>query len=165
MKKLLFALAVVICCVFTAQGQSTYKTSVGLRFGYPLSVSLKHFLNEKNALEGFIGYRRWSVYASDFRVGGLFLVHNPITSVEGLQWYYGGGATAIFWNYDDLFYANDDYGSLNVGIMGEIGLDYKFAGLPLNLSVDWVPTFVIGRGAYDGFRADAGALSARYTLK
>jgi len=74
------------------------------------------------------------------------------------------GATAIFWNYDNVFYANDNFGSVNLGIMGALGLDYKFADAPINLSLDWVPTFVIGEGAYNGFRADMGALSVRYTF-
>lgn len=166
MKKLIFTLAVIFCCVFAAQSQSSdYKTAVGLRFGYPTSVSLKHFFSEKNAVELFVGYRRYWRYASDFRIGGLYLVHTPITDVEGLKWYVGGGATAIFNLYDDVYYASDNYGSVNLGIMGALGLDYKFADYPINLSVDWVPTFVIGSSAYDGFRAGYGALSARYTIK
>jgi hypothetical protein len=166
MKKLIFTLAVILCCIFTAQSQSSeYKTAVGLRFGYPTSVSLKHFLNGKNAIEFFAGYRWYTRYASDFRVGGLYLIHTPIKDVEGLQWYFGAGATAIFNIYDDVFYASNNYGSVNLGIMGALGLDYKFADYPINLSVDWVPTLVIGESAYNGFRFGYGALSARYTLK
>lgn len=165
MKKLIFALAVVLCCVFSAQAQSDYKTAAGLRFGYPTSVSLKHFFNEKNAVELFAGYRRYWRYASDFRIGGLYLIHTPIEDVEGLKWYAGGGASAIFNLYNSAYYASENYGNLNLGIMGALGLDYKFADYPINLSIDWVPTFVLGTSAYDGFRAGYGALSARYTLK
>lgn len=165
MKKLIFTLAVIFCCVFAAQSQSDYKTAIGLRLGYPASISLKHFVSEKTALEGFVGFRRWDAYAADFRVGGLYLVHNPIAEVAGLKWYYGAGATAIFWSYDNVFYANENYGSANLGIMGALGLDYKFADAPINLSVDWIPTFVIGEARYKGFRADMGALSARYTFR
>ncbi|MFN0036412.1 MAG: hypothetical protein ACKVUS_15205 [Saprospiraceae bacterium] len=165
MKKLIFTATLILCCVFAAQSQSEYKTALGLRFGYPNSISLKHFLSEKNAVEVFAGYRRWSRYYNDFRVGALYLVHSPIEDVEGLKWYLGGGATAIFNNYDNVYYASDNYGNVNLGIMGALGLDYKFVDYPINLSLDWVPTFVIGEGAYNGFRADAGALSARYTFK
>lgn len=164
MKKLIFIFALMFCCAFAAKSQSDYKTAIGLRFGYPLSLSLKHFISEKNAIEAFLGYRRYSVYASDFRLGALYLHHTPIESVAGLKWYVGGGASAIFWNYDKDFYSSYNYGTVNVGIMGALGLDYKFADVPFNLSIDWVPTFVVGEGAYNGFRADAGALSARYTF-
>ena len=165
MKKLIFTLSLIFCCVFAAQSQSEYKSAIGLRFGYPWSVTFKHFISEKNALEGFVGYRRYTSYVSDFRVGGLFLVHTPISGVDGLKWYAGGGATAIFTNYDDVFYASNNYGGVNVGVMGAIGLDYKFADYPINLSFDWIPTFVIGDGIYNGFVGLAGGLSARYTLK
>ena len=156
----------ILCCIFTVQSQSSeYKTAAGLRFGYPTSVSLKHFLNEKNAVEVFAGFRWYDRFASDFRVGGLYLIHTPITDVEGLKWYYGGGPTAIFNFYDSVVYSANDYASVNLGIMAALGLDYKFADYPISLSVDWIPTLVIGKSNYNGFQFGYSALSARYTLK
>ena len=164
MKKLFFTLALVAACIFTAYSQD-YKSAIGLRLGAPSSISFKHFLSEKNAFELFVGYRRYSSYLNFFNVGALYQVHNNINGVEGLKWYYGGGATAFFWNYDEVFYSNDNYNGFNLGIMGNLGLDYKFVSAPINLSLDWVPTFVIGDGLYNNFRADYGALSIRYTFK
>lgn len=165
MKKLIFTFTLVLCCILAAQSQSTYKSAVGLRFGYPLSISFKQFISETNAIEVFAGYRRYWRYASDFRVGGLFLIHTPIEGVAGLQWYAGGGATAIFYNYDDFYYSSYNYGKVNVGIMAALGLDYKFTDAPFNVSIDWVPTFVVGEGAYNGFRGANGALAVRYTFR
>ncbi|MBL7807510.1 MAG: hypothetical protein JNN28_06845 [Saprospiraceae bacterium] len=165
MKKLIFALAVVLCCVFTAQGQSTYKSAIGLRLGYPAAVSYKHFLNEKGAVEAFVGFRGY-VYARVINIGAMYQHHTPIAEVEGLQWYIGGGAGAWLWTYDNDYNFGADYNGFNLAIMGCGGLDYKFADLPLNLSVDWVPTFVLGDSYYSsGFGFGYGALSARYTLK
>jgi hypothetical protein len=48
--------------------------------------------------------------------------------------------------------------------MGVIGLDYKFSEIPLNLSVDWMPTYFLG-GYIGGFGGGYGSLSARYVLK
>lgn len=165
MKKLIFTLTIVLCCVFAAQSQSEYKSAIGLRLGYPASISFKQFLNEKNAIEIYAGYRRWSSYVSYFNAGALYQIHSPISAVEGLKWYFGGGVSALIWSYDDVYFANNDYGSFNLGVSGCLGLDYKFANAPVNLSVDWVPTFVIGDAFYNGFRGDAGALSVRYTFK
>lgn len=164
MKKLFFTLAIMFAC-FAAFSQANYKSAIGLRLGYPASISFKTFVNEKGAFEGFLGYRRYASYVNYLTVGALYEVHTPFPSVEGLGWYYGGGASAIFWNYDDTYFINDDYNSLNIGIMGCLGLDFKFPNAPVNLSVDWVPTFIIGSAYNDGFRGDAGALSARYTFK
>ncbi len=163
MKKLLFTLAIMFA--FSAAYSQSYKSAIGLRFGYPTSISFKTFLSEKGAAEVFLGYRRYASYVNYLAVGALYEVHTPIESVDGLSWYYGGGVSAYFWNYDEVFFANDDYNNLNVGIMGALGLDFKFPNAPVNLSVDWVPTFVIGDAYRSGFRGDAGALSARYVFK
>jgi hypothetical protein len=85
--------------------------------------------------------------------------------VEGLKWYFGGGASAYYWNYDNDFYPNNDFASLSFGLHGIVGLDYKFADIPLNLSIDWIPTVVIGGEFLTGFGGSYGALSARYVLK
>ncbi len=162
MKKLIFTLMFVFVCLFAAHSQN-YKSAVGLRLGVPVSASFKHFINEKGAVEVFLGYRNWT-FGSWFNVGGLYEHHLPITSVEGLQWYFGGGLAAFFWNYDN-FLGSDEFGSTSVGVVGALGLDYKFANAPVNLSIDWLPLFYLGNGYYDGFSGGYGALSVRYTLK
>lgn len=167
MKKLFFTLALVGACIFTAHAQE-YKSAIGLRLGRPNSISFKHFLSERNAFEIFLGYRRFSSYVNYLNAGALYQVHNPISGVEGLRWYYGGGAAVYFWNYDDDFFVGNEYNSLNVGILGNLGLDYKFADAPINASLDWVPAFVFGDDYGDGygggFGAGYGALSIRYTF-
>lgn len=70
-----------------------------------------------------------------------------------------------FWSYDDVWLGSNRYSSTTFGVMGVVGLDYKFTDIPLNLSVDWVPTFFIGDGYVSGFGGGYGALSARYTLR
>lgn len=160
MKKLIFTLSIMLCCVFAAQSQSSYKSAIGLRFGYPLSVSYKHFISDPGAIEVFAGFRNYSGY-SWFNVAGLYEHHSAISSVEGLQWYVGGGASAFFWNFDAGIY---DGSSTSFGIMGALGLDYKFANAPFELSVDWLPTFFLN-GYGNGFGAGYGSLAARYTLK
>ena len=57
MKKLFFTLAIMFAC-FAAFSQANYKSAIGLRLGYPASISFKTFVNEKGAFEGFLGYRR-----------------------------------------------------------------------------------------------------------
>jgi hypothetical protein len=161
-------IAMVFCLLFVfskadAQVQD-YKSAIGLRLGYPISISYKTFINDNAALEGYAGFRGYSYY-SWFNVGALYQYHKPIESVDGLAWYFGGGANVFFWNYDNTFYPNsDDFSSVSFGISGVIGLDYKFADIPLNLSVDWLPTFIIGGEFLSGFGGNYGALSARYIL-
>jgi hypothetical protein len=39
--------------------------------------------------------------------------------------------------------------ALTIGIDGVLGLDYKFNGAPINVSIDWQPSFEFGD--YVGF--------------
>ncbi len=161
MKKLIFTLFLTTSCIFAAYSQS-YKSAIGLRLGYPLSISYKHFINERGALEGLLGFRGYSFYRS-VNVGLTYQYHSPIDGVDGLKWYAGGGVLATFWSFDkDFFY--DNQSNVNIGIAGVLGLDYKFADAPLNLSIDWMPVFGF-TGYRDGFYGGYTALSARYILK
>ncbi|MFN4079359.1 MAG: hypothetical protein ACK4NS_00535 [Saprospiraceae bacterium] len=160
MKKLIFSLIFVGACALYAQAQD-YKSAIGLRLGYPASVSYKTFISDAGAIEAFVGFRRWSNYGW-MNVAGLYQHHFPINDLDGLRWYVGGGASAFFWNYSNSF-IGDNSTSTSFGILGVLGLDYKFANAPVNLSVDWIPVFSLN-GFDSGFGGGYGALSARYTL-
>ena len=164
MKKitLLFSMLFVLALSSQLKAQD-YKSAIGLRFGYPLSISYKTFLTESNALELYAGFRSYSGVYGYFTVGGLYEIHKPITSVEGLSWYYGGGLSVQFFTYDDNYYFNDNNGTFGVGLSGVLGLDYKFADAPFNLSLDFLPT--IRFGGWDSGYYSWGALGARYVLK
>lgn len=163
MKKIFLTLALAFGCFFAAYSQN-YNSAIGLRLGYPVSLSYKHFISEPGAIEGFLGFRSYSGYGW-INVGATYQHHFPISEVAGLSWYVGGGASAFFWNdRDDVFANNDDFSTTSFGILGVLGLDYKFESAPINLSVDWMPTiFVNGYGS--GFGGGYGALSVRYVLK
>jgi hypothetical protein len=159
MKKiaLLFSMLFVLAVSSQLKAQN-YNSAIGLRFGYPLSVSYKFFKNESHAIELYGGYRGFSTY-SYFALGALYEIHKPISDVAGLSWYYGAGLSAVFWNYD---YTTED-GGFSVGLSGVIGLDYAFSDAPFNLSLDFIPTFLIGGYSSGGYYS-TGALSARYIL-
>lgn len=164
MKTITKVLTLFIALTFTqALFSQSYNSAIGLRFGLPTSVSYKKFFKEDLAFEGFIGFRSY-VYSSYFNIGAGVQKHNPIASVNNLSWYYGAGAGIYVWSYDNLYIG--DNASTGIGILGFLGLDYKFEELPLNLSVDWVPSFFLTKaGGINGFGAGYGALSARYVLK
>lgn len=163
MKKILFTLALVGVCAITAYTQN-YKSAIGLRLGIPNSISFKTFISEPGAIEIFAGFRNYrNLDYSWFNVGGLYQHHFPITGAPGLKWYVGGGVSAFFWNYEYDLPGTDDT-NLSVGILGNLGLDYKIATAPINLSVDWVPSIFVN-GFDSGFGAGYGAFSIRYTLK
>ena len=163
---------VFACCALSTTASAQY-TAIGARLGSPISASFKFFPSESAAVEAFVGFRSNKVNFGNGRagwtwinVGALYQIHDDLNlgSVSGLQWYYGGGASVYLWSYDNDFPGSEDYGSATLGLHGNIGLDYTFANAPINLSVDWVPTFLIGDGYSTGFGAGYGAFSVRYIL-
>ena len=146
LKKITLAVALIAGCALTSYSQD-YKSAIGLRLGYPISASYKTFISDPGAIEVFAGFRSWTGY-SWFNIGGLYEHHAEIPGADGLKWYFGGGASAFFWSYDSNFI--DSGSSTSFGLLGVIGLDYKFAEAPINLSVDWIPTFFVN-GYGSGF--------------
>lgn len=175
MKQILSLLALVCALTcFTGTEVSAQYTAVGVRLGSPVSASFKFFPGGgDNAIEAFVGYRSDKISYSfgnygwtSISLGGLYQVHKPLDlgDISGLQYYYGGSASAFFWSYDDGYPDSNDYGSVSFGILGNAGLDYTFENLPINLSVDWMPRVFLGSGFNTGFGYGYGALSVRYIL-
>ncbi len=81
--------------------------------------------------------------------------------MDGLKWYIGPGAHLAVWNttWKEKYPGNNPTG---LGIDGVLGLDYKFKGVPINISADWQPSFnFIG---YNYFEGGWGGLAIRYTF-
>lgn len=142
---------------FSQNTGSSYKTALGVKF-YPGAISLKHFTTSNTALEG-LGYF-WNY---GFRFTGLYEIHGNINGAPGLKWYIGPGAHVGVWNdrYKDR-YNNDD--GAYFGVDGVLGLDYKFRGAPINMSIDWQPSFSFGTDGRNGFDGGWGGLGIRYTF-
>ncbi|HPH22992.1 MAG TPA: hypothetical protein PLW32_03830 [Chitinophagaceae bacterium] len=158
MKKM-FIVAICLLGISAVQAQSMgsdYKTALGFKV-YPGAISIKHFTKSNVAIEG-LGYF-WN-YGS--RITGLYEFHGNVNGAPGLKWYAGPGAHIGFWN--DKWkneYSNRDNG-VAIGIDGVLGLDYKIKGAPINLSIDWQPSFnLIG---YNYFEGGWGGLAMRYAF-
>ncbi len=158
MKKILLA-GIIIFIGFAAKSQSMgyeYKTALGVKF-YPGGISLKSFIQTNKAIEG-LGY----FYTDGVRFTGLYEIHRDINGAPGLKWYVGPGAHIGFWSDSwKRHYPNRDAG-IAVGVDGVIGLDYKFKDAPINVSLDWQPSFnFVG---YNYFEGGWGGLGIRYTF-
>lgn len=164
MKKTIYFLSFSLALLFalpTTQAQQNYQSAVGARLGSPLSASYKTFLNESNAVEIYAGARWRSTY-SWFSIAGAYQIHKPIQEVDGLNWYFGGGAAVLFYSFDTDF-TGDRGTSTTLGLQGYLGLDYTFRDVPINLTLDWVPTILLS-GFDSGFGPGFGSLGVRYIL-
>ena len=110
----------------------------------------------KNAMLELIGNFRSNKGYDYIRLTGLYEVYNPINGAAGLSWYYGGGATI------GSIKAKGFDGDVYLGANGVLGLDYKFNGAPINLSLDWIPTLQLTPST-NFYSGDVG-LGVRFTF-
>ena len=174
MKKQFVLLSIICMLVFTtaiAQKSksfysSDYTTAIGIKLfpapeGGAGAITFKHFINRGAALEA-LGY----FWERGGRLTGLYEFHWDIEGAKGLKWFVGPGVHLGFYNSKDYRYEDRRFNGsyTTVGIDGIIGLDYKFNKIPLNLSVDWQPSFEFGNDRYNGFGGQFAGIAARYTF-
>ena len=170
MKKSIPVFVFALFGVLSGFSQSNYQNAVGLRIGSGyadvVSASYKTFFGESpSAVEFNLGFRPayGSYDVSSVSLALSYQYHFPIAQVNGLQWFVGGGLSGYY-----SFSGYSQYRGLGLGIFPTGGIDYKFAGIPLNLSADLRPTIRIAAPEYydySNFYFGNFGVSARYTLK
>ncbi len=145
MKKTLIVFALIISATFAASAQN-YNTGIGFRGGWYSGLTVKHFLNSNNAVEGILSSRY-----STMHITGLYEFQKPFLDVDNLDWYFGIGGTVGFYDWDTA-----------MGVNGVLGLEYSFDSAPLSIGLDWMPIVWIVNG--DSFGGDSGGISVRYTF-
>jgi hypothetical protein len=120
MKKLLILLFVV-ACVSMGKAQE-----LGLRFGDAIGGNV--------AVDGVFSSGKFSRIHADISFGdGLGLealwdvIYRPL-GADGFDWYLGVGP---------YLFIGDPF---ELGVSGELGIEYHFKDIPLALGVDWRPT-------------------------
>jgi len=154
MKRIVMTLLIVLSLVSISNAQD-YKTGIGARLGFNQGLTVKHFISQKSALE-FLLATRWR----GFEITGLYEVHNQAFNTERLRWYFGFGGHIGFWNGDNANWGEPGVDYTVIGIDGILGLEYSFVEVPINIGIDWKPSYNLS--GYTGFWADGGAISIRY---
>ena len=153
MIKKMLLLCVITWSITSVSAQENATNGYGTALGIRLSnndaivnnaITVKHFFTGNMAIEGLLSF------GDPIAIGALIELHKPIGGSAGLRWLYGGGAYFGFGSPN------------NFGAQGILGLDYKFASIPLNLSLDWKPELNFVRDF--GFEPAAVGFSARFTL-
>lgn len=139
-----------------SQPGSSYQSALGAKFSAGIAASYKHFLTPTNALEA-----QSMFFQKGIRLIGLYEFHfYNIEGLDGLGWYVGPGAHVGFY-YGRYKTAYNTI--IDLGIDGVIGLDYHFRNTPVNVSLDWQPSFgLLGKS---GIQPQFGGLALRYVLQ
>jgi hypothetical protein len=160
MKRALLAIALLTgTAVSTTLHAQDYRTALGVRLSSAAatvnnSISFKQFITEKTAIEALFSF------GDPVALGALVEFHKPLAA-SGMTWFYGaGGYLGFRKTYNPNKQRNES--DPQFGGMGVIGLDYKFNGIPLNLSLDWKPELNIVSDI--NFEPAAIGFSARFTF-
>ena len=160
MKKIFFVL--FFCTLFFSQQAEaqSWNRAIGLRLGFPNSITYKQFISENAAVEGILGTRGKANFRS-VTLAAAYQIHNILLedSFGDLRWYYGAGAGFTTYNFKDNILVRE--GGSSFSIQGYLGVDYTFEDAPVNISIDWVPSYFLN-GFGNGFGADSGSLAVRY---
>lgn len=152
MKLRTFMIAALMLAFTTTISAQNYKSGIGARVGFFNGITVKHFLNSNNALEGIVNFR-WGGAI----VTGMYEWQNPIPGAQGLDYYVGLGAHVGFFDK----YKWDDTKTV-VGADLVAGLEYTFPTAPFTIGLDYKPAFnFIGD---NHVWADGLALNLRFNI-
>ncbi|MCK5730894.1 MAG: hypothetical protein KAH68_07460 [Draconibacterium sp.] len=153
MKKLLLIVAVIIASYSYGSAQE-----VGVRFGDVSGGNV--------AIDGIFGTGDFNRIHADVSFGngvGIDVLwdflYRPLGG-EAFNWYAGVGPYIMIGdgnNGDD----NND-GNFDLGVAGEVGLEYRFNSVPIALGVDWRPMLEIVDNT--DFHAGGFGLNVRYVF-
>ncbi|MBO5562538.1 MAG: hypothetical protein IJ701_02310 [Bacteroidales bacterium] len=121
MKKILIVVAALLGFAVVASAQPR---ALGVRAGYGGELSYQHYMGGENFAEFDLGWSSGFINvaaAYDFQVA-------PVGPFN----FYAGPAA-------DLWLVNE--GGIGLGVGGQLGLEYLFSEIPLQISLDWRPMF------------------------
>jgi opacity protein-like surface antigen len=135
--------------------------ALGIRFGggnsFGTEISYQHGLSDINRLEVGLGLKTHSDW-SGFNLAGAY---QWVWNIEGgFNWYAGPGAQLGSWSYKSGVEGSND--GFYIGILGQIGIEYNFSEVPIQIGIDTRP--VIGLiNSSDDFDIDL-SLGIRYVF-
>lgn len=161
MKKSILAFLFIFGFVFVSKAQQIPENAIGLRLGggngYGAEATYQRGLSAKNRLEVDLGLRNSNKFNA-FKAVGLY---QWVWNIEGgFNWYAGVGAGLGSVN-DKHHHRSDGFYAL---IAGDIGVEYIFDDVPIQLFLDFRPEFILANyDVYDTFGPDF-AIGIRFTF-
>lgn len=151
--KRLAQLSALLCLPSFLSAQSLPEgLTAGVRAGISSGFTAKLYTDDSSeALEAILSFRSGALGLT-----ALYEFHRTDFDIDGLRWYYGGGAEL-----------NLGESTIGIAIDGVLGLEYVLPEAPLIFSLDYKPAFfLIGDSglANGGALANGGGLSARYVF-
>ncbi len=145
---------------FSQAKGTTYKTAIGIK-APPAGITVKHFVQRNQALEAIVNAPRGGI-----RLTALYEFHFDLPGAKGLKLYAGPGLHIGSWNKEWKYERNRwnrDYRGSYAGLDLVLGFDWKVNGVPLNFSLDVLPSYSWGENGYE-FSDYWGGIGFRYAF-
>ncbi len=136
MKKALIAVATILFTFLLTETYAQRKNvggefAVGARFGGASGLTVKKYSGSNRSAFEFLGAWSFENELDGFTLTAVWEKLAPLNSNGQLSAEFGFGATATF---GDEFY---------FGPSGIIGFDWRLKKVPVTMSIDWLPTWII----------------------
>ena len=162
MKKVSVLLFAFICLAAAGVNAQTYRTALGAKFyagdGSVGGINIRHATAPHTALEGSLLFFNGAI-----GIEGLYEYQGPVNGAPGLQYFVGGGGMLSLGNgrkYGRYGRYDNDNTAFALRLTG--GLDYKFPGAPINISLGLDPFFYLAPSTGSNLALGIGM---RYVIK
>lgn len=145
-----FKQLIIVLAIFAGSVLSSNSQEVGIRFGGTsgfggAAIDAVFAAGHFNRIHADLGF-----YKGGLGIDALWdFLYKPLNG-EAFNWYLGVGPSTYLGDFFQL------------GVSGEIGLEYRFASVPIALGIDWRPTFWIVEETR--FGADSFGVNIRYVF-
>ena len=149
MKQIIIAALLLLCLPAAfAQRKVGGEWSGGARIGGSVGATLKSHAKSNDYAFEFLFANSFDEKMKGFSIGILYEKLAPMSDNGQLSAMFGGG---FGFNFQDR---------TNFGVSGTLGFDWRLKSVPINLQLDWTPTFFfINTTHFSGINA---AFSVRY---
>lgn len=121
------------------------ENAIGARLGWGVELSYQRALWGMNRLEADLGF-----FKDGFQISPTYQWVFDLSALsKGFNFYVGPGASLAFWGH-----------GVGIGVSGQVGLDYYIPKSPIQLSLDFRPTFYLTPGTH--FDAATVGFGVRY---
>ena len=162
MNKYALLFLVLLLCICSTNLNAQNKFAAGFVIGEPTGISWKYNMDQKNSLDGAIGFAP----VNRFRAHVDYLWHSEPFNEKRLSLYYGPGV-AFGVGHTDYIVVNGKNAYLfsdrdiGFGIRGVIGMEYLIPKSPVDLFLETAPIMIMAPAG--GFTMDIG-FGARFYL-
>lgn len=153
MKKAFILFFSLMGLAITGVNAQTYQTAVGAKFytgeGSVGGINIRHTTATNTALDGSLLF-----YSGGLGLEGLYEYQAPVTGVQGLQYFFGGGGL--------LGFGTGKGSETTFALRLTGGVDYKFTDAPLDVSLGFDPFFYLAPSTGSNLALGIGL---RYVIK